>query len=107
VLLNISSSSVSLSHPVIYLPLGTPVLDMTNVSDRHPIPTEYAIGRYNEKRTGVYTKEIFGGVRNIHMGIDIFAPVGTLFYAFADGQIYGAVFHGAEGDYGSYFLRHL
>jgi murein DD-endopeptidase MepM/ murein hydrolase activator NlpD len=41
-----------------------------------------------------------GETRNIHLGIDISAPVGTPVYAFANGQVFCASINSAPGDYG-------
>jgi peptidoglycan LD-endopeptidase LytH len=88
-------------HPVVNLPKTYNVLDLSQ-----GIPAEskslspYSIGRYAEKRTGIYDQEIFGGIRNIHVGIDIGAPVGEPVYAFADGEIFKLGDNRAAGDYG-------
>ena len=48
----------------------------------------------------MYETEIFGGVRNIHVGIDIGAPVDTPVYAFADGKIHSFGINPEDGSYG-------
>lgn len=94
---------------VLDLPVGVKVLDM-----RSPIPEveierlKYAIGRYDEKRERVYTTPLFhggkfamgGAPRDIHVGIDLFAPVGTLVRSFADAEVLFFGENGEPGDYG-------
>jgi murein DD-endopeptidase MepM/ murein hydrolase activator NlpD len=49
----------------------------------------------------MYTTELYASSRrDIHMGIDIAAPVGTGVHAFADGTIFLFGYNGAPGDYG-------
>jgi murein DD-endopeptidase MepM/ murein hydrolase activator NlpD len=91
-------------HPVIELPPGYEVYDFSQRYDpnRH-LNSPFGIGKYNEKRLGMYETEIFqeeGGQRNIHMGVDIGAPVGTPVHAFADGEIFLFAYNAAAGDYG-------
>lgn len=90
-------------HPVIQLPEGTPVLDL---SLGRPITARdklegYAIGRYLEKRPGIYSAPLFGGIRDIHVGIDFFAPVGEPIYAFTDCEVFLMEYRGEPGDYGT------
>ena len=88
-------------HPVVNLPEEYWVFDFTRGEDKSwKCPFEYQIGRYNEFRPGMYETEIFGGVRNIHVGIDIGAPVDTPVYAFADGKIHSFGINPEDGSYG-------
>ncbi len=88
-------------HPVIALPPGTEVFDFTQGYDPdRQLRSGYGIGRYNEKRVGMYTTPLFGGVRDIHMGIDLGAPVGTPIHAFSAGRVLCFGYNGAPGDYG-------
>jgi murein DD-endopeptidase MepM/ murein hydrolase activator NlpD len=48
----------------------------------------------------MYNAALFEGERNIHMGIDIGAPVGTPVHAFYAGEIFLSGNNPAEGDYG-------
>ena len=74
-------------HPVVNLPEKYKVLDLTKgLWDSGE--SEYSIGRYNEFRPNVYTTELFAGVRNLHVGIDIGGPVGTPCMAFMEGKIF-------------------
>src|SRR5262249_13884731 len=57
---------------------------------------------------GMYTAALFGGVRCIHMGIDLAAPVGTPVHAFFEGEVYLAGDNRAPGDYGpTVITRHV
>lgn len=69
----------------------------------HPesiIDKEWGIGRYNEKRTNMYETDLFGGKRNVHMGIDIWAPAGKAVYSFYNGQVVYLRENDNPGDYG-------
>ena len=92
-------------HPVIHLPKVLPVFDFTKGYDpNRMLSSQYGIGRYNEKRVGMYTSELFtkdaAKIRDIHMGIDIAAPAGTAVHVFFDGTIFCATINEAAGDYG-------
>jgi murein DD-endopeptidase MepM/ murein hydrolase activator NlpD len=80
------------------LPPDVVVLDLSKGGE--PPPYRYAIGRYDERRPGIYTSALFGGVRDWHVGIDFLGPVGTELYAFADGEILMRAYNAAPGDYG-------
>ncbi|RPG71787.1 MAG: peptidase M23 [Euryarchaeota archaeon TMED248] len=88
-------------HPVVNLPEEYWVFDFTRGQDKSwECPFEFQIGRYNEYRPGMYETEIFGGVRNIHVGIDIGAPVDTPVYAFGEGKIHSFGMNSEAGSYG-------
>ena len=87
--------------PVIELPPDYLVLDFTSGPDPRRKREGYAIGRYNEHRPGVYNTPLFKGVRDIHIGIDISAPIGTPIRAFADGKILMFNYNAEPGDYGA------
>ncbi|MBL7715237.1 MAG: peptidoglycan DD-metalloendopeptidase family protein [Bdellovibrionales bacterium] len=95
--------------PVSGFPKDAVVLDMSR-GPLKSIPT-YAIGKYLEKRPGVYETALFQsqeGNRNIHMGIDLFAPAGTEVLAFAPGKIFLQDYNSASGDYGyTLITQHL
>lgn len=63
-------------------------------------PFDYSVGRYDERRPGMYTTPLFGGERDLHMGIDLGAPVGTPVFAFADGVIHSLGVNPEDGSYG-------
>lgn len=87
--------------PVIELPEDYEVYDFSECYDpNRELKSEYGIGKYNEKRPNMYTQELFAETRNIHMGIDIGAPVGTPIKSFADGQILYFADNATSGDYG-------
>jgi murein DD-endopeptidase MepM/ murein hydrolase activator NlpD len=48
----------------------------------------------------MYNADIFKGVRNIHMGVDIGGPVGTPCMAFTDGEISHFGYNPKPEDYG-------
>ncbi|WKZ57237.1 MAG: peptidoglycan DD-metalloendopeptidase family protein [Bdellovibrionota bacterium] len=88
-------------HPVIELPPDYEVYDFSEGYDPERVrKSPYGIGRYNEKRPGMYTTDLFGGVRDVHMGIDIGAPAGTAVHAFSEGEIVLFGDNAAPGDYG-------
>lgn len=88
-------------HPVIKIGPEWNVLDLSKGYHPENIPlVPPSIGRYNEKRPNMYNTELFKGVRNIHMGIDIWVPAGTPVYAFSEGEILCFGDNRAPGDYG-------
>lgn len=88
-------------HPVIKIGRKWNVLDLTKGYDPQAITLDPpSIGRYNEKRRDMYLTSLFGGTRNIHMGIDIWVPAGTPVYAFSDGKVLSFRNNDNQGDYG-------
>jgi murein DD-endopeptidase MepM/ murein hydrolase activator NlpD len=96
-------------HPVIKPEEGFEVLDFSLSREGRKSPrSSFTIGRYNEKRIGLYTHELFAGGRDNHIGIDLGGPAGTKVYAFYDGEIYDFREHAEPGDYGPTLItRHL
>jgi len=94
-------------HPVVLLPKDYTVLDLTkNRWSSHE--TEFSIGKYDEFRPNMYTTNIFEGIRNIHMGVDIGGPVGTPCMAFMDGVISHFGYNSEPGDYGNVIItKHI
>jgi murein DD-endopeptidase MepM/ murein hydrolase activator NlpD len=77
------------------------ILDLSRSSSNNPAErTTWTIGRYDEVRPDLYTTPLFGGVRNVHMGLDIGGPVGTAVMAFAAGEVSHFGYNAAAGDYG-------
>lgn len=94
-------------HPVIRLPSGYEVYDFTRGYDpSRARESPYGVGRYDEKRDGMYDAELFGGTRDVHMGIDLGAPVGEPVYAFFDGEVHLFGYNAAPGDYGYTLVTH-
>jgi murein DD-endopeptidase MepM/ murein hydrolase activator NlpD len=91
-------------HPVIPLPPDYEVYDFTqNYDPGRSRSSPYGIGKYNEKRRNMYTEPLFGNgseARDIHMGIDIAAPVNTPVHAFYNGEIFLLGNNAQPGDYG-------
>ena len=90
-------------HPVVFLPENFSVLDLTDGLWEAP-ESVFSIGKYDEMRPGMYNTEIFGGKRNVHMGIDIGGPVGTPCMAFMQGEISHFGYNPAAGDYGNVII---
>jgi len=87
-------------HPVIHFPSDADLLDLSSEEGmQRPRTSPFSIGRYDEARI-IYTQALFGGVRNIHVGVDLGAPAGTPFYAFMPGTIFCLGINEAPGDYG-------
>ncbi len=95
--------------PVIALPPDYEVYDFTQGYDpQRPRLCAYGVGKYNEVRLGMYTTALFQGERNIHMGIDIAAPVGEPVMSFAAGEVFLFGYNSADGDYGhTLIIRHV
>ncbi len=89
-------------HDVVNLPEKYHVHDFTNGVDKSP--TEFSIGRYDEDRKGLYESELFGGIRTLHVGIDIGGPVGTSVQAFFEGIVFDQDYLPEEGDYGNVII---
>lgn len=87
--------------PIVKLPDQYEVFDFTKSYDPfRTLKHEFGVGRYNEKRAGMYTQSLFSNQRDIHMGIDIGGPVNTEVYSFFDGEIFLTGDNKNAGDYG-------
>ncbi len=87
--------------PVMDYQLPLPALDLTRGYSHLPDASAFkGAGGYLEHRPGMYTSEIYGGVRCVHMGVDIWQEAGAPVYAFADGKIFGARDNDNPLDYG-------
>lgn len=84
-------------HPIVLLPPGTPVLDLSRPYAEQPGP--WSIGRYDEERA-VYTAALFGGRRTLHVGLDLGGPEGVAVHAPLDGDVFRAGVNPAAGDDG-------
>ena len=74
-------------HPVVFMPEVYDIRDFTTMDNANRMPTHpYSVGKYDEDRAGMYTHELFEGMRMVHMGIDIGTPV-HIAHAFWDGDI--------------------
>lgn len=87
-------------HPIVQLPSSYLVFDHSNGPDPRGSPGAWGVGKYNEKRRGMYTTELFSGQRDIHLGIDIAGPIHTPVFAFDDGEIFLMKNNDRQGDYG-------
>lgn len=100
--------SVFQYHPVVHLPQGYEVYDFTQGYDPgRTRKSPYGVGRYNERRPGMYSTQLFVDTpapRDIHVGIDLAAPVGTPVHAFFAGRIHLAGINSTPGDYGGTVL---
>ena len=86
---------------VIKLPDEYWVFDFTRGPDPNfECPLDYQIGRYDEVRPGMYTHDLFEGKRDLHIGIDIGAPVGEAIHAFSDGVVHSMGINPEPGSYG-------
>tara|TARA_B100000767_G_scaffold19507_1_gene17845 strand:+ start:2233 stop:2877 length:645 start_codon:yes stop_codon:yes gene_type:complete len=88
-------------HPVVKLPDEYWVFDFSRgPQSDFKNPYAYSIGKYDERRPGMYTTPLFDGERNHHVGLDIGAPIGTEVYAFAEGKIHSFGINSEDGSYG-------
>ena len=87
-------------HPVVHLPEEYTILNLSGGAWA-PTETEYSVGKYDEVRPNLYNTDLFGGTRNIHMGIDIGGPMGTPCMTFMDGEISHYGYNPEPGDYGN------
>jgi len=84
-----------------------PRIELAGGFDESLLKNGWAIGGYNEKRDKMYTAPQYRNERNIHMGIDIWAPVGEPVYAPADGIVAYNADNSEEGNYGgTVVLKH-
>ena len=98
-------------HPVLRLPPGYEVYDFTRGYDAaRALASPYGVGRYDEKRAGMYETALFhapaGAARDVHVGVDLGAPVGEPVHAFWHGEIHKLAYNAAPGDYGYTLVTH-
>jgi murein DD-endopeptidase MepM/ murein hydrolase activator NlpD len=89
-------------HPVIHLQPGYEVYDFTEGYDpNRTLASPYGVGRYDERRPGMYAGEQFQeGHRDIHVGVDLAAPAGASVLAFFEGTIFRLGDNARPYDYG-------
>ncbi len=86
---------------VVDLPSDYEVYDFSQGYDpNRKLKSKFGVGKYNEKRPTMYSHSQYKGERNIHMGIDIAAPVNTPVKSFYNGIIHGFANNSTPGDYG-------
>lgn len=87
---------------VIDLPEGYEVYDFTKGYDENRLlQSPYGVGKYNEKRKNMYSGPLYDkDHRDIHVGIDIGAPVGTPVHACYDGEVFMTDYNSLPLDYG-------
>lgn len=77
------------------------VFDFTKGYDAEFIRKQgWGIGRYDERRSNMYDTKLFNNERNLHIGIDIWAPAGESVYSFWDGKVIYMQNNDNPGDYG-------
>ncbi len=96
-------------HPVLKIDGSYELLDFSVLTGEYAAHrSPYTIGRYNEKRLGLYTQELFEGRRDNHIGIDLGAPEETPVHTFFEGEIYRVGDNNRPGDYGPTIVtRHI
>lgn len=100
-------------YPVIHLPEQYTVLSFTDGYNARKMREfikkgGWGVGGYLEKRPGMYLAPQYENRRNIHMGIDIWAPAGEPVYAPLDGTVAYTANHNEEGNYGTtVVLKHF
>ena len=83
-----------------------PRVDFASGFDADQLKQGWAIGGYNVQRKGMYTAPQYKNERNVHMGIDIWAPAGEPVFAPLDGVVAYTGFHDEDGNYGATIVLH-
>lgn len=87
--------------PVVKFPDTPKVFDFTEGYDPEYISSfPIGIGRFNERRKGMYKSPIYRNERNIHMGIDFWMAPGSDVFSFYDGRVLFFRDNKHYGDYG-------
>lgn len=79
---------------------NVPRIDLSKGFDSSFLKNGWGIGGYNEKRPNMYIAPQYKNERNIHMGVDIWAPAGEPVFAPVDGVAAYKANHNEEGNYG-------
>lgn len=95
-------------YPVMKPPFEEiPRVDFAEGFDAGKLHSGWGIGGYNTVRKNMYTAPQYGNKRNVHMGVDIWAPAGEPVYAPLDGVVAYSAFHDQKGNYGgTLVLKH-
>ncbi len=95
-------------HPVVKLPDEAVVFDFTQGYNRREVRSAvWGVGRYHEVRKNMYTAPQYANRRNIHMGIDLWAPARTPVYTAWRGVVVHQADHHQPGNYGpTIVLKH-
>lgn len=87
-------------HPI-------PRVDFANGFDPSLLKQGWGIGGYNVQRLNMYTAPQYKSERNVHMGIDIWAPAGEPVFAPMRAEVCYTENHDQEGNYGgTVVLKH-
>lgn len=92
-------------HPLMNFPGNIIIKDNISGKDLSKLSQyvsegKWIVGGYLDKREHMYIAPHFEGLRNIHMGIDIWAPPGEPVFASFAGIILYTEYRNREGDYG-------
>ena len=89
-------------NPLIKLPFHPiPNVDFAGGFDPELLKQGWGLGGYNVQRQNMYIAPQYKNERNVHMGIDIWAPAGEPVYAPIDGEVAYGAFHNQDGNYGA------
>lgn len=94
-------------HPVMDTPENIPEVNFSNgFEPAQLLDRTWGIGGYKERRKGMYTAPQYKNERNIHMGVDIWAPAGRPVYSIYNGRVAYVKNHRQEGNYGPMIIVH-
>ncbi|MCC5941424.1 MAG: peptidoglycan DD-metalloendopeptidase family protein [Balneolaceae bacterium] len=93
------------SHPVMIFPDDYEVFDFSKGYDPKQVQQfiengKRAVGGYLERRRNMYLAPQYQNKRNIHMGIDFWAPAGEAVYAAFPGEVVYVRNNAETGNYG-------
>lgn len=98
--------AISSSHPVMILPEKYEVFDLSETYNPELIKKfiksgKRAVGGYLENRKNMYLAPQYQNKRNVHMGIDFWAPAGEPVYAGFPGEVVYTQNNNESGNYGA------